>query len=297
MNHSRLIQQIASEDARILDAEILAPRMPHQKINVKIAGVTIQLAIAPQNFSGFGIFKPLSYRYGRLLRPATVEERERYLRMLPAVRMLVAGRDNVGFQGCVQSEDSRFAFGGGIARINLAEGVELFDTVVCRFDGGQFWFDGPDSSRRPMIAEAMRQALSEGAACPELGGLIPSERWLYDIVLKASREAQEAARLDAEAARRNTTEGRLQDALRHAGATMRSYIERQDGFAVEWATKDGERHSTFVDKNLRVQSAGICLSGGDADYDLSSLVGVVAEGREKNAIVRMGINREHDDDD
>ncbi len=284
MNRSRLIQQIASEDARILDAEILAPRMPHQKINVKIAGVTIQLAIAPQSFCGFGIFKPLSYRYGRLVRPATVQERERYLRLLPAVRMLVAGQDNVGFQGCVQSEDSRFAFGGGIARINLAEGVELFDSVVCRFDGGQFWFDGPDSSRRPMIAEAMRQSLSEGAACPELGGLIPSERWLYDIVLKASREAQEAAR-------RNSTEGRLADALSHAGAVMRSYIERQDGFSVQF-TVDGEQHTSFVDKRLHVQSAGICLSGKDGEHDLASLVGVIREGRSRGLIHRTRIDDE-----
>jgi hypothetical protein len=288
MNISRLIAALAQDDAKILASEFLAPRLRGQKVRVKINGVVCPFAVAPQSFEGWGVFKPLSYRFARLARDASPEERERYLHLLPAVRMLVAGRDNVGFQGFLTYQgDSRFA--GGLVRISLADGVELFNSIVCRFDGAQFWFDGPDGSRSPMYAQAMRQAIAEGAECPELGGILPAERHLYGIALKATQEAQEAAR-------RNSTEYRLADALAHAGAVMRSYIERQDGYTVEF-TVNGEQHTSFVNKRLHVEAAGICLSGHDKDFDLSSLCGVIREGQKRRLIHHVGIREDEWDDE
>jgi hypothetical protein len=68
----------------------------------------------------------------------------------------------------------------------------------------------------------------------------------------------------------------LGEALRRGGGTLESYSDRGEEWLVDWRTPDGELHGSLVDKrDLSVVSAGICLSGRDNDFDLTSLVGVV----------------------
>ena len=76
---------------------------------------------------------------------------------------------------------------------------------------------------------------------------------------------------------------------------MQSYLERPDGYTVEY-TVDGHAHRSVVDRELRVVAAGICLSGGDRNFDLTSLVDVIREGHGGRRIYRVGTNREHDDE-
>jgi hypothetical protein len=55
-------------------------------------------------------------------------------------------------------------------------------------------------------------------------------------------------------------------------------MERGDGVRVRYRVH-GHEYISSVDKDdLSVQLAGICLSGEDQKFDLSSLVGVLHEG-------------------
>ena len=57
-------------------------------------------------------------------------------------------------------------------------------------------------------------------------------------------------------------EYRLRQAVEHAGAQLRDFSEHRDVYRVTYQV-DGRRHTSIIRKNdLTVQSAGICLSGG-----------------------------------
>jgi len=77
-------------------------------------------------------------------------------------------------------------------------------------------------------------------------------------------------------------ETRLRHALAKADATLHSFSQTSgpDGqpgpVIVEWS-EHGQRYRyrSTVDANLSVVSSGICLSGRDSDFDLTSLVSVM----------------------
>jgi hypothetical protein len=76
--------------------------------------------------------------------------------------------------------------------------------------------------------------------------------------------------------RHRNDEGRLRDALQMGGGNLQEFRDRGDFWQVEWTTGNGERHTSAISKgDLTVISSGICLSGGDRNFDLQSLVGVI----------------------
>lgn len=267
-----LLAKLVKDETAFLDTEFIAPRIAGD-VGVKIGEAVCQMRIKPRGYHGWGVFRPIDYRSARFVRVPTDMERERYLSAMPLVRMLITGRDDHGYMG-VQTHH----FGANVvAKLWFAEGPELFDSVVTRFDGMHFVYDGPDNGRGLMYAERLREALAnDEPEAPAMPGLLPQEKWLYREALIGKREAMEKER-------KGKAEYRLADALSHAGAVMRSYVERNDGYVVEFMIGK-HKHSSFVDKNLRVHSAGLCLSGRDHDYDLASLVSVIREGQEKGRV-------------
>jgi hypothetical protein len=94
---------------------------------------------------------------------------------------------------------------------------------------------------------------------------------------------QREASLREQAAGRRLEE-RLRQALAKADATLHRFVEvaEADGLppvlVVEWSQRgQTRRYRSTVGANLAVVSSGICLSGRDGDFDLTSLVSVMRD--------------------
>jgi hypothetical protein len=242
-------------------------------VRVRIAGVVLRLRVDPAGFEGWGVFRPLSTTQARLVREAGLTERRQYLALFPAVRLILAQREKrQWFAVPAHQGDGRFRI-EGMAPVRLIDEGQLFEIVLARFDGGEFWYESPDRRHDPGAAPYLREALAAMVPPDRLdrAGLTAEERTAYALSYVPKLQAQiEAAR--------DRDEERLREALAHAGADLIEYRERRDVFRVTYNV-GGRRHVSTVDKgDLTVQGAGICLSGEDRKFDLASLVGVLREG-------------------
>lgn len=262
-----LLNRLAAEEARFLAADFLAPMLGAGVVHVRIAGIVCRLRIA-DDFSGWGVLRPADTATARLVRPATLAERRRYLEALPQRRLILCrGERRRWLAWPAHQADHRFAK-AALVPVRFVEEAQLFDRVAARWDGIQCWFESLDERADPSAAVFLRQAL-RSMTPPEAvrrRGLSAEQRTAYAVA--------HALRMEAE---RDRTEERLRAALAHAGGELTGYLERQDGYRVEFQI-DGQRHVSLVAKDdLSIQLAGICLSGEDRHFDLQSLVGVLRE--------------------
>ena len=186
--------------------------------------------------------------------------------------------------------DARFRIDGEVP-IELPEEIQTFETLQCRFDGGRLWFDRLDMQADPMLGEYLRSELAQKTPPTELDrpGMKPEHRAVYELNYFV-RHLQKAAERRAikRWSPRDDIAGRLGETLSHAGAKLLDYVERNDGCRVTF-TVDGQRYTSSVNKDdLSLQVAGVCLSGEDAKFDLSSLVGVLREGDTQGDLLRIG---------
>jgi hypothetical protein len=270
-----LLDRFAAAEERFLRSEFLAPALPGGVVQVRLEGVVFRLRLGG-DFRGWGVFRPTGPATAVLVRRATLAEQRRYLGLLPRRRVILCRPRRDGWQAWpAQHGDRRFG-PPGLLPVRLVEEAQPFDVARTRFDGAQSWFEQADARADPAAAAYLRQALGAMTPPDRLArrGLTAEERAAYGVLFELRREAE-----------RDRTEDRLRGALGHAGAELAGYVERADGYRVEYRV-DGERHVSVVGKgDLSVQLAGVCLSGEDRRFDLASLVGVLREAR---GVLRVG---------
>lgn len=278
--------KLAAAEASFLKNEFLAPVVAGGIVHVRIAGIVNRLRVTPRSFAGFGVFKPDSTQEATLVRQATLTERRKYLELFPLVRLIVtrqAGND--WFAVTAHRGDSRFQI-TGLVPVRLLQEVQLFDVIRARFDGGNFWFEGLETSRDASTAAFLRKQLAAGVDpnLLERSGLTLEERLAYAVHFVVEQQARQ----DEAEANLPEAQRRLREALAHAGAELVDYLERDDGYRVTYQV-NGQQHVSAVNKDdLTVQVAGICLSGEDANFDLASLIGVLREA--DGDVLRIGEN-------
>jgi hypothetical protein len=284
-----ILNKLEAEERGFLERELLAPVLLGRPVSVRIAGVVCALRVeaasggsaGEQRAEGWQILRPLALDRARIVRPATLAEVRAYLRLFPAVRLIVVARDRRMWYALPASRgDSRFSLSAPAPMLLADAGLRPFETAIARFDGRFFYYQLRDGRRNPALAAYLRAALAAATPPADLRKpeLSAEERaaytWAWGIL---------------EAARRDRVEVRLGDALAHAGAQLRAVLERDDVYAVTYTVGE-ERHTSIVRKNdLTVLTAGICLSGRDADFDLASLVGVLREGAELGGVAPLPV--------
>jgi hypothetical protein len=222
------------------------------------------------DFQGWGVFRAADTATVHLVRPATLAERSRYLEVLPLRRLILCRAERRRWLAWpAHHGDHRFGV-DTLLPVRFVEEAQPFDVIAARWDGIQLWFESLDERVDPSAAVYLRESLRHMTPPERIGrrGLNAEQRTAYAVTF--------ALRLEAE---RDRTEERLRAALSHAGGELSGYLERQDGYRVEFRI-DGRRHVSLVAKDdLSIQLAGICLSGEDRHFDLQSLVGVLREAR------------------
>jgi hypothetical protein len=272
-----LLDRLAGAEDRFLRSEFLAPALPGGMVQVRVEGVVCRLR-ADADFRGWGVFRPTGAAAAALVRRATLAEQRRYLDLFPRRRAILCKPLKGRWLAWPAHHGDRRFGAPALFPVRLVEESQPFDVAETRFDGVQSWFERLDARADPAAAAYLRQALNELTSPVEIHrrGLSAEERAAYGVLFALRQETE-----------RDRTEDRLRAALGHAGAELAGYVERDDGYRVEYAV-DGERHVSVVNKDdLTVQLAGICLSGADRHFDLHSLVGVLREGRE-DGVLRIG---------
>jgi hypothetical protein len=276
------LDRLEKAEAGFIGSEFLAPVLRGLGVGVKIAGVRCRLNVTPRTFEGWGLFKAVSIDRATFQRDMTLAQRRQYLALFPSVRLILCRCEENQWLGLPASKaDTRFSI-EGLIPVRFIEDPELFQTVITRFDGGQFWYDAADDRADAAAAPYLRQSLNQTLEPKKLHrpGLSAEERLAYSLAYQSRLEEL----LQDE---QHQAEARLRAALEHAGANLGDYQEHADVYRVSYHV-DGRRHTSIVRKNdLTVVTAGICLSGGDSHFDLASLIGVLREGDAAGRIVRM----------
>jgi hypothetical protein len=280
--------KLEAAERQFLSGRFLAPMVGGGEVRVRIAGVVCRLWVTPADFRGFGVFRPTSHVTAELVGPASLTLRRQYLKLFSLVRLVLVRRQGSDWLAVpAHAGDRRFQI-AGLVHLRLADDAQQFDIVRARFDGANFWHEGPEPARDPATAAWLRAQLRTGTAANLLQrpGLTPEERLAYTLELPQPADPA-VVESHAQESSQDAAARRLRDALRHAGAELVDYLERPDGYRVTY-TLDGQRHVSAIDKHdLTVQVAGICLSGEDQNFDLASLVGVLREASGTGDVYRM----------
>ena len=262
--------------------KFVAVRKAGSKVVASVAGIVQEFDVEPASFEGWGIFKAEDHQTLRYVEKPNVSERNLYVDKLPTVEAMLLSVDEGKYEALAISAsrllqvDHRFF----VEFCEQPQPLQQFDTVIAAWTGAFFVFVR-QSIQRAMVADQLRKRLRSNTPMQSLSvvGLTKEQRKVYMIALaRKIRQEEEDRKL--------TGEGRVEEALKHAGASLDVFTELADSYRISWRTPGsaaGSRsYTTTVNKeNLRVISPGICLTderNGDfyGDHlDLASLVGVV----------------------
>jgi hypothetical protein len=147
------LTRLARAESAFMSSELLAPVVCGSGVMLGIDNVRCAFRVLPADYRGWGIFQPISHNCARAVRVASASERRRYLDLCPSIHLIVVARSADAITAIpANSADRRFGISGPVT-VNLAFAGDLFDTILARFDGSQFWFEAQRKAYDMVIRE------------------------------------------------------------------------------------------------------------------------------------------------
>lgn len=275
-----LINSLGEKEKNIKKERVISPVFQNREIIARIDGIVCRLRI-PKVTDGWWKFKPRNLKSATVDEEASFFERDQYLQLMTKVRMvLVYKKDGIYF-GVPQKNNKIGLSESSLVPIYLVsdDEVQSFSWINARFDGANFWYQEPDFRSDPSKADYLRKAFEDVIKPDKIrySGLTVEEKIAYTLRYQFDDEAKKAS-----------AEYQIQKDVEFAGGSFVRYVERNDHYSVTYKV-GRQQYTSYVTKDAshHVLTAGICLSGHDRDYDLTSLITVLKEGQRRGLIYRF----------
>ena len=266
-----LIKALAQDEAKLQGQEFLAPLRREGHARLRLRGLIHELRVAnPQ--PGWWICRIKDTKNAEIVDEALPWQRGDYLALWPHVRLVLLEdiKDNAWLALPYNPAEALQRFNiTDFVTVQLVDGGQPFERIIGRVEGDTIWYDDHDRRADSAMAEGLRQALAEQRDTPGITGLGAGEQMAYTLLNFQTDKVQS---LDEMA----STDQRIWHALEVGGAHLIGYEVTDYGIRVTWE-RNGQRSITMVGNDLGVYSAGVCLSGEETRFDLTSIVGVVQD--------------------
>jgi len=224
------------------------------------------------------------------VRKATLLERHHAVHKLPTLRVYPLGREGIVTQRTLALP---FKMKESLP-VHFLQGNPFSVVRIVQWEDGQWYMDRQDARFQRTLLREVRAAYEDHHTLPNLPGITPELRY-YCILVgleQRSREALLALQrlvLDPTELRRRLQsfqtdfKDRLSDAVIQAGGILKSFVKQGKGYLVTWEL-GGQTIKSTISEDLRVRSAGFCLSGDDTSHSLSSLAQLATTFQKENPL-------------
>ena len=272
-----LIKTVGENERRMTEMEFVSPIYRTDTVVMRVRGLIHRLKIRKTD-PGWYVLQPVDTRKAKIIGDADMMQVEQYLKYLKKMRIVLIQKNGDQFLG-VPLKNTGLDFSKPLPVLLTNDMVGEFDTVICGFDGATMWFADIDMQSDPAKVEYLRESISNGVAPDKIRytGLSIEEKAAYMLRFTLDKTLRETLK-----------ERRLREDVEFAGGKFIKFDEKKDHFSITYEV-DGHKYNSYISKDPahHVLTAGICLEGGDSDFDLKSLIGVLREGQNRGLIHRF----------
>ena len=274
-----LIQSLGEAEDSLTETEFVSPVFHTDSVVMWVKGLVHRLKI-PKARPGWYRIRPTDTWNAEIVSEADLMDIESYLNRFPRIRLVLVSKQGDYHLGVpLKSNAYGLQMHNPLPVFLVNDMPLLLDTVICGFDGSSLWYADLDMANDPAKGDYLRDSFDHGKDPSEIRfkGLSIEEKLAYG--LRCSLDVNHRERLK---------EIRLKKDVEFAGGKFVKFEERKDHYSVTYDV-DGNQYTSYISKDPihQVLTAGICLEGGDKEFDLKSLISVIREGQGRNLIHRF----------